>query len=125
MDQTTSLRLQPPVPNTQAELCDAPDIGMVDRRIRVLHIVPDLRTGGAEMMLARLINQGDEVFFKHQILSMRSRGDLDSILEKEGVAVDTLDITGWLDGLLKLKKFRKVIRDFRPNIVHTWLYHAN
>jgi glycosyltransferase involved in cell wall biosynthesis len=39
--------------------------------------------------------------------------------------VDTLDITSWFDGVLKLKRFREIIRDFRPNVVHTWLYHAN
>jgi hypothetical protein len=43
---------------------------------RVLHIVPDLRTGGAETMLVRLINNGDRNRFEHRVLSMRSKGDL-------------------------------------------------
>jgi glycosyltransferase involved in cell wall biosynthesis len=95
------------------------------RRIRVLHIVADLRTGGAEMMLFRLINNSDDTKFEHEILSMRSRGDLDLILPQTSLKTHTLGINGWLDGVIKLKSFRRVIRIYQPDIIHTWLYHAN
>ena len=103
----------------------SPDAAEKNPRTRVLHIVPDLRTGGAETMLVRLINSGDQSEFEHQILSLRSRGDFDAILEEAAIQVDALGIRGWRDGLLKLASIRRIIRAFRPDIVHTWLYHAN
>jgi glycosyltransferase involved in cell wall biosynthesis len=103
----------------------SPVAGEKTPRTRVLHIVPDLRTGGAETMLVRLINSGNQSEFEHQILSLRSKGDFDAILEQASIQVDTLGIRGWLDGLLKLRSIRRIIRSFRPHIVHTWLYHAN
>ena len=56
---------------------------------------------------------------------MRSRGDLDAILERVPLHVDALGIAGWFDGLLKLRSLRRIIRHSRPDIIHTWLYHAN
>jgi hypothetical protein len=125
MDHITPLQDRFSEPRPAFDMLRSPVAGEKKPRTRVLHIVPDLRTGGAETMLVRLINSGDQSEFEHQILSLRSKGDFDAILEQASIQVDALGIRGWLDGLLKLRSIRRIIRSFRPHIVHTWLYHAN
>lgn len=94
-------------------------------RIRVLHIVADLRTGGAEIMLARLINNSDSRIFEHHILSMRSAGDFRQMAQNKQVSICVLGINGWLSGVFHIFSLRRAIRKFRPHVIHTWLYHAN
>lgn len=91
---------------------------------RVLHIVPDLWTGGAEVMLAQLIEHTDTAF-EHRLLSLRSLGDIGPRLEAAGIHVEALNIHGWLAAIFKLFRLRRVIRNYRPDIVHTWLYQGN
>ncbi|HWD58485.1 MAG TPA: glycosyltransferase [Stellaceae bacterium] len=95
------------------------------QRIRLLHIIPDLWTGGAETMLAQLIAKSDRAKFEHQVLSLRSVGDVGPTLREHGVTVDALGVHAWSAGLLKLPSFRHTIQTYRPHVVHTWLYHAN
>jgi len=90
-----------------------------------LHIIPDLWTGGAETMLARMIYDSDPSIFEHQVLSLRSIGDIGPELQAAGIKVEALGVQAWSKGILKLHSFRRTLRDYQPHIVHTWLYHAN
>src|SRR5882672_11466338 len=125
MDQVSHLQARSSEQRQVLELLQLPGLSGKYRRTRILHIVPDLRTGGAETMLVRLIDNGDLARFEHRVLSLRSKGDFGGVLEQASIQVDALGIRGWADGLLKLAALRRIIRSFRPDIVHTWLYHAN
>src|SRR3984957_3464786 len=125
MDQLRPFQARLSASRPARDMLQSPAAGETFTRTRVLHIVPDLRTGGAETMLVRLIHNGDRSQFEHQVLSLRSKGDFGAILEQASIRVDALGIRGWADGVLKLAALRRIIRSFRPDIVHTWLYHAN
>jgi glycosyltransferase involved in cell wall biosynthesis len=123
-DLASLLNPEPDYPAT-LEVIEPRGSEKLGSRIRVLHIVADLRTGGAETMLIGLIKNSDPYAFEHRVLSMRSRGDFETILKQLDIRIDALGIHSWLDGLAKIGEIRKIVRDFRPDIVHTWLYHAN
>ena len=42
-----------------------------------------------------------------------------------GIEVDSLGVTGTAKLPVGLKRLRAVIRDFVPDVVHSWLFHAN
>ena len=58
--------------------------------IRVVHIISDLDTGGAEVMLAKLVGAMDRDRFSNTVISLTDRGQLGEQIESSGVAVHTL-----------------------------------
>jgi glycosyltransferase involved in cell wall biosynthesis len=91
--------------------------------MRIIHIITGLNNGGAEAILYRLCkyNKSNE----HIVISMMDKGKYGQLLENENIKVYTLGMpTGKLTfrGIVNLYK---LINKFNPDIVQTWMYHAN
>ena len=90
------------------------------KNIKVLHVIVSLGNGGAERQLIEIL--------KHN----RNHGVL--LLSEADVYKETLDklkIKYWEMGaknklliLFKILFFRKVIRNYKPDIVQSWMYNA-
>lgn len=93
--------------------------------LRVLHVVIGLDTGGAETMLARIINRSDRERFHHAVVSLTTIGSVGETLLRDGVDVTALGIRHRLPNPFLLLRLRGIIRRFRPDVVKSWLYHAN
>lgn len=91
--------------------------------MKIIHIITGLNNGGAEAVLHRLCKY-DKVN-ENIVVSMMNMGKYGSLLTKENVEVYTLDMPiGKLtfSGILKLYK---LLRLEKPDVVQTWMYHAN
>lgn len=93
--------------------------------MKILFVINSLRVGGAEVMLLRLL--ASPVFKADQlkVVSLLPRGKLSDYAESIGYDVLHLDTGSSFKGALRLFALRRVIADFRPDIVHSWLYHAD
>ena len=96
---------------------------MTDSQQRVLHIITGLGDGGAEGVLYRLcINDGQSI---HCVVSLMDGAKYGPLLESAGVSVHCLGMSpGRVTGAGLLRLWR-LIRRYRPNVVQTWLYHAD
>jgi hypothetical protein len=56
---------------------------------------------------------------------MRSAADIGEILRGQNIKIDVLGVNVWLGGIFKIFTIRRIIKSFRPDIIHTWLYRAN
>jgi glycosyltransferase involved in cell wall biosynthesis len=93
--------------------------------VTILHLITGLETGGAEGMLARLVTRTDRSRFRSVVVSMTDRGTVGPLIAGAGIPVETLGIgRGMIDprGVTRLIGF---LRRYRPDIVQTWLYHAD
>jgi glycosyltransferase involved in cell wall biosynthesis len=93
--------------------------------IKVLHVITALRRGGAEHTLKRLLEGSDRQRFPSQVAELQPGGPLRADIEALGIPVHALGITGpsrFPAGLIRL---RALMRRARPDIVQTWLYHAD
>ncbi|NNM33677.1 MAG: glycosyltransferase, partial [Gemmatimonadetes bacterium] len=92
------------------------------RKIKILHIISGLRTGGAEIMLCRTLEQSDPSVFSHRVVSLRGRGALGDRVERS-CDLRAMDFKG---PRLPLEFGRLVreIRRFEPDIIQTWLCHG-
>jgi glycosyltransferase involved in cell wall biosynthesis len=93
--------------------------------IRVLHCITGLSTGGAETMLLKLLSCQDQTATRSEVVSLTSIGPVGERIQELTVPVSALGMRqGWPEpwALLRLAH---LIRVRRPDIVHTWLYHAN
>jgi glycosyltransferase involved in cell wall biosynthesis len=94
------------------------------RPLRIVHVINNLATGGAESMLARLaIALGNE--FEQSVICILDRGPLATRLEEAGVPVSALGVSPRAPNPLAVLSLAKRIRTARPDIVQTWLYQSD
>jgi glycosyltransferase involved in cell wall biosynthesis len=94
------------------------------RPIRVAHVITTLSTGGAEMMLYRLVRSMDRQRFLNSVISLSGGGAAAEMIREAGVAVKTLDLRG-RNGLRGLAGLVRELWSSRPDVVQTWMYHAD
>lgn len=95
-------------------------------RKKVVHIIIGLNVGGAELMLERLvINSNKSNKFSHSIISLTDLGVLGSRLKSEGIQVYSLEMTSLMSAPKTLIKLNKLLSAIKPDIVQTWMYHAD
>ncbi|MCG6552841.1 MAG: glycosyltransferase [Candidatus Magnetominusculus sp. LBB02] len=92
-------------------------------RHRVLHLITGMEVGGAENMLLRLAPCMEEAF-ENRVCVIQGRGPLAARLEAAGAAVTYLDLKSMFD-LRPILRFRRLVKEFKPDIVVTYLIHAD
>lgn len=90
---------------------------------KVLHIITGLTDGGAEAVLYRLCKYDASV--KHIVITLMGEGKYGSLLMDMGVEIHCLDMPAGRIKFSGLFKLYKLIREFKPDIVQTWMYHAD
>lgn len=94
--------------------------------LKILHIIIDLNVGGAELMLKRLIESHNKKSeYEHLIISLTDKGRIGSQLIEQGISVYSLGMRHPLDIPRILFKLIKLIHNLKPDIVQTWMYHAD
>ncbi len=93
---------------------------------KILHIITDLCTGGAERALYRLLSGGLQERFDNAVLSLSDEeGVFVAVIREMGIPVHSLGIRGSLPGIGSLHELRRIVTRFRPDIVQGWMYHGN
>ena len=93
--------------------------------IKVMHVITGLSTGGAEMMLARLLSSVERNFVTPSVVSLTNMGEVGTSIEAGGVAVRALGISRRMPSPNALYRLRSTMREFDPDVVQCWMYHAD
>lgn len=93
--------------------------------MKILHAITSLDKDGAQQMLYRLVQALDGKKFTHVVVSLRERMPLADDFEKAGVKVYCLGMAPARPSLRALLHLRSIIRSENPDLIHSWLYHAN
>ncbi|WP_215778397.1 glycosyltransferase [Paludibacterium sp. B53371] len=91
--------------------------------MRVLFIITSLSTGGAEISLKKLVlsmNPQDVL-----VVSLTSQGEVGNELTKAGYTVKAIQLKPGIGGIKSLYNLIRLIQKSQPDIVSTWLYHAD
>jgi glycosyltransferase involved in cell wall biosynthesis len=92
---------------------------------RIAHIITGLNTGGAEMMLLRLLERTDRTRFEPEVFSLTAAGPIADKIRAVGVPVHLLGMRRGVPDPFGLTRLARMLRRFRPDVVQTWLYHAD
>jgi len=93
------------------------------KREKVLHIITGLNDGGAEGVLTRLCLHSKQV--EHAVISLMSAGKYGPILTEAGVTVHCLSMRPGRPSVFKFFKLIRLIKTEQPDVVQTWMYHAD
>jgi glycosyltransferase involved in cell wall biosynthesis len=94
--------------------------------VKVLHVIIGLGRGGAEMMLKRLVqaHQGN-TSYQHEVISLTTMGVYGDVLQAMGVPVYALGLRSAFGVPRVLWALQRLIRQIQPDVVQTWMYHAD
>lgn len=94
--------------------------------MKVVHIITGLGVGGAELMLKRLLQKLiPHEDFDHSVISLTGLGPIGVELQELGVDVVPLNMRGFSSFPYMLIKLRSELKRRAPDIVQTWMYHAD
>jgi glycosyltransferase involved in cell wall biosynthesis len=92
--------------------------------MRLLFTITELDEGGAELVFERVVKAAGK---KHEVVVVclfHKNGNVGLRLQKNGIPVEELAINGW-STLYRARRLNRIISSFRPDLIHSWLFHAN
>jgi len=95
------------------------------RKIRITHVITGLSTGGAENVLGQLVARMDCGAFSNSVVSLTDLGPVARSIEHARVPVSA---AGFPKTRFRLTPGAKLVSDLhrsKPDIVQTWMYHAD
>ena len=93
--------------------------------MRVCHLITGLGVGGAENALLRLCRGMAAMGHEQRVLVMLAPGPLAPEFERSGLTVRSLRMRSGLPDPLGLIQLVRELRAFSPDVLQTWMYHAD
>jgi glycosyltransferase involved in cell wall biosynthesis len=91
--------------------------------MRIMHVITALNLGGAETMLYRLL-QAREATDSHEVVSLIDVGSVGQRISRLGIQPHALRMHR-TPNPLKIVELARLIAKLRPDLVQTWMYHAD
>ena len=90
---------------------------------RVLHVIAGLGIGGAEMALFRLVASSRGGDYSHAVVALTSGGAMQQRFDEAGIELVEFDFKR--APISQFFRLVALMRQRRPDIVQTWMYHAD
>src|SRR5262249_48107105 len=90
-----------------------------------MHVITTLGPAGAETMLFRIAAGMNGSRFENEVVSLTNILDLAEKLRDIGVGVRSLNMGKMFPNPLLIMRLAKWIKQSQPDVIHTWMYHAN
>ena len=94
------------------------------KKTKILHVIGGLTLGGAQAVMTRLI-ENTLSDAEHTVVSMLDEGVYGKPLRRKGVCVVTLNMQPDQITKIPVLAMRSILRSAQPDIVQTWMYHAD
>ena len=94
--------------------------------VKIFHIIVGLNIGGAELMLKRLLDSAvHSKEIRYSVISLTDLGALGPQLQSAGIPVQSLGLKAFYTIPAALIRLVRMLKASRPDIVQTWMYHAD
>ncbi len=90
------------------------------QKFKVLHVIASLENGGAERQLVELLKYNKN----HGVILLTKVGNYKKSLESIGIKYWEFDVRNKALILLKIGVLKKILKEFKPDIVQAWMYNA-
>jgi glycosyltransferase involved in cell wall biosynthesis len=93
--------------------------------MKILHVISGLQYGGAENLLFQLLQMPEFSTFDHQVISLTGLGPIGESMQELGLDVIALNFSSHKLNIKPLIAFLDALRNYQPDILQTWLFHAD
>ena len=93
-------------------------------KLKIVHLVTSLEVGGAQHNMLLGLPRLDRDRYEHHIVSIMNRMQMRQQFLKAGIRVHTLGLSHKTDLAVALR-LRSLLKQLRPDILHTYLIHGN
>ena len=93
--------------------------------IRIAHIITGLGVGGAEAMLCKLVAGLDTKMFQQHVISLNDFGAAGQEIRRLGIPVAALGMGRNWPNPSAILRLASLLGAHQPDVVQTWMYHAN
>ncbi|HXM00796.1 MAG TPA: glycosyltransferase [Rhizomicrobium sp.] len=92
--------------------------------MKIVHVITGLDGGGAQYFLYRLL---PHLAAHHQceVISLSGIGPMGEKIRALGIPVSAVDMRKSAFGLGGFFALRRMLKEARPDLVHTWMYHSD
>jgi glycosyltransferase involved in cell wall biosynthesis len=93
--------------------------------MKIVFITTGLGTGGAEVMLLKLLKQLRALTIQLHVVSLGGKGDLGHLFSQAGIPLQAFQMR---PGVAFFKEFIKLVgflKQLEPDVVQCWMYHAD
>jgi glycosyltransferase involved in cell wall biosynthesis len=99
-------------------------VDQTKERLRVVHVITSLQQGGAQMVLVRLVG-ALKSHCQHTVVCLREDDVCSGLLRAEGAEVICLEMPPGRMTYRGISTLAEALRRVRPQVVQTWMYHAD
>jgi glycosyltransferase involved in cell wall biosynthesis len=93
--------------------------------IRVLHLITSFGLGGAEANLAQLVGRMDRSRFANSVVVLRRLPAVRRQVSTQKVPVHCLEMRPGIPNPFAVARLLRIVRSERPQVMQTWMYHAD
>lgn len=93
--------------------------------MKIVHVITGLDTGGAEMMLYKLLSAMDRARFENSVIALTDGHAVGDKIAALGIPVMYLGMAPGKPSLCGFIKLLGELRTRRPDLVQTWMYHGD
>jgi len=93
--------------------------------MKVALIITGIYSGGAETMLLKLLERIDRTKFSCHVFSLTEGGEIDTRVTALGVSGEVMGMRRGIPDPFRFLRLIYRLRQIKPDLVHTWLYHAD
>ena len=90
-----------------------------------MHVITDLDVGGAEVMLTRVLPKLAPYQVTSEVVCLSDGGPLVETLRAGGSNVICLNMRPGRFSFFVLARLIGCVDAFQPDLIHSWLYHAD
>jgi starch synthase (maltosyl-transferring) len=91
---------------------------------RILYLITELDIGGAEKSLYELATHLDRQKHAPHVACLTGHGEIGEWFEKASIPVEYINMQHSLE-IAALRRLRAHIKELRPHVLHSFLFHAN
>ena len=92
--------------------------------MKLVIIITGLNTGGAQMMLLKVLERLGQRFSPH-VISLTSIGEIGLRIQNLGIPVESLGMRVGTPSPAAIFRLTHSLKKLKPDIVHTWMYHSD
>jgi glycosyltransferase involved in cell wall biosynthesis len=94
-------------------------------KTKITFIITGLATGGAEMMLLKLLSRLNSSQFEPTVISLAHRGEIAPKIESSGIPVYFIDMKPGQFSFSGFLRLIRLLRELKPDLFQGWMYHGN